>query len=142
MIGGSEVRKKDSTKHKIRGKNFSWKVSQVPVLLCSTGSWCWRLEQIFQCEERMHSAVKWVWCLYGSVTLHRHRTGIGTGTGTKWKVMYAVEMFTLVRDRDRDQNLLFPIVPVSFPALVTGPLQCDHTITRVSHICGISGFRH
>ena len=34
--------------------------------------------------------------------------GNGIGTETKRKVQYAVEMFTLVQDRDTDQNLMLP----------------------------------
>ena len=49
---------------------------------------------------------------YGLVILLGN--GTGTGAGTKWKVQYSVEMFTLVRGRDGDLNLLFPIVPFLF----------------------------
>ena len=57
------------------------------------------------------------WHPNGLVTLH----GNGNGIGTKWEVQYAVEMFTLVEDRDGDQDLLFPIVPVRFPTLAPVP---------------------
>ena len=57
------------------------------------------------------------WHPNGLVTLH----GNGIGTGTKWEVQHAVEMFTLVEDRDGDQDLLFPIVPVPFPTSAPVP---------------------
>ena len=47
-------------------------------------------------------------------TLH----GNGTDTGIKWKVVYHVEMFTLVQDMDRKRDPLFPTVPVSVPVPV------------------------
>ena len=51
--------------------------------------------------------------------------GTGTGAGTKWKVYYHVEMFTLVRNMDRDQGPLFSIVPVPFPEPVMVPFPCS-----------------
>ena len=60
---------------------------------------------------------------YGLVTVHGN--GTGTGTGIKLKVHYAMEMFTLVWNRKRDKNLLFPIVPVLFPVLVPVPFRCS-----------------
>ena len=35
-----------------------------------------------------------------------------------------IEMFTLVRHRDRDQDPLFPTVPVPFPLAVPPPFSC------------------
>ena len=41
--------------------------------------------------------------------------GIGTGNGSETRrFCNDVEMFTLVQDRNRDQDQLFPIVPVPF----------------------------
>ena len=50
--------------------------------------------------------------VFGISTLRGDRTW--TDVETKWKVQYYVEMFTLVWDRDRDQDPLFSIIPVSF----------------------------
>ena len=62
-----------------------------------------------------------------------HTARTGTGTGTKWKVPYAVEMFTLVGDRNRDQDPLFPIVPVPFsvPPTVLFPYNVNKPLGRV-----------
>ena len=51
--------------------------------------------------------------IYGLYTLHGN--GNRTGTKTKRKIYYNVEIFTLVLDRNRNQDPLFPIVPVLFP---------------------------
>ena len=40
-------------------------------------------------------------------------------TQDRWVLIYDAEMFPMVWDRDRDQDLLFPILPVPFPV----PLQ-------------------
>ena len=53
-------------------------------------------------------------------------TGTGPGLVQEPNGKYnTVEMFTVVRDRDRDKNLLFPIAPVSFPVPVLVPFQCS-----------------
>ena len=52
---------------------------------------------------------------------HSALNGTGTSTGTEWKLQYHVEIFTLVLDKDRDQDPLFLIVPVAFPVLVLVP---------------------
>ena len=61
--------------------------------------------------------------------------GAGTGTGAGCKIKYKIEMFTLVGNRDRNQNPLFPIVPVVFPVPVPFPFLCSVTtiIGRRSH---------
>ena len=55
--------------------------------------------------------------------------GNGTRSGTVW---YHVEMFTLARDRDRDQYQLFPIVRVPFhtQVLVQFPYSVNRPICR------------
>ena len=44
--------------------------------------------------------------------------GIRNGKRINFVLVYHEEMFTLVRDRDKDQDWLFPIVLVPFPVLV------------------------
>ena len=56
-------------------------------------------------------------------TLSRNRTE--TDTGTKWKVKYHVKMFTLIQDRNRDQDALCPIVPVLFHVQVPVAFTCS-----------------
>ena len=46
----------------------------------------------------------------------------------QWVLIYCTEMFTLIWDRDRDQDPLLSIVLVYFP--VPGPLQCEYAIKR------------
>ena len=65
----------------------------------------------------------------GSITLHGNGNGTRTGTGTKWKVQYAVEMFTLVQDRDRDQDLLFSYCASLIPCTSPSPMLCDCTLS-------------
>ena len=40
----------------------------------------------------------------------------------KWVLIYHEEMFTLVQDRDKDQDPIFPIVLVPFLVLVPFPV--------------------
>ena len=47
----------------------------------------------------------------GTFTLH----GNGTVNGDQWVLIYYTEMVTLVQDRERDQNPLFPGVLAQFP---------------------------
>ena len=65
-------------------------------------------------------------CIYLHVMAHSDwsRQRPGPVQDTKQPVWYHVEMFTLVRDRDDDQELLFPIVLAQF--LI--PMQCEYTI--------------
>ena len=42
-----------------------------------------------------------------------------------WNAFLYAEMFTLVQDRDRDHEPLFLFVPVRFPPLRPGPVQCE-----------------
>ena len=49
---------------------------------------------------------------------HCTGTGITFVQRPKWKLQYDTEMIALAGDRERDQNLLFPIVSVPFPAPV------------------------
>ena len=66
-------------------------------------------------------------CTNGLVTLNKPRTG----TGIKWKVQYAVEMFTMVWDRDRDKNIVsYCASPIPCTGASPIPVQCDFTIRR------------
>ena len=58
--------------------------------------------------------------VYGIYTLHG--TGTGTGTGIQWVILNYAEVFTLLRDRDRDLKPLCPIVPIPFPVPVPVPI--------------------
>ena len=51
-----------------------------------------------------------------------HGTGTGTGTGIQWVILNYAEVFTLLRDRDRDLKPLCPIVPIPFPVPVPVPV--------------------
>ena len=55
--------------------------------------------------------------------------GTGTGQGERdwdqWVLTYCAEMFTLVRDRERNQDPLFTIVLFQFPVAVPIPLPCS-----------------
>ena len=42
-----------------------------------------------------------------------------------WNAFLYAEMFTLVQERDRDHEPLFLFVPVRFPPLRPGPVQCE-----------------
>ena len=42
----------------------------------------------------------------------------------QWVLMYCTEMFTLVRDREKNQDPLFPTVLVQFPVPDPVPLLC------------------
>ena len=66
------------------------------------------------------------WHPHGLVTLHGN--GNGTGAETKWEVdlQYAVEMFTLVEDRDRDQGLIISYI-ILFPNFMY-PLCQSHSL--------------
>ena len=59
-------------------------------------------------------------------TIHFKITGPGTGQDQErdlWVLINYAEMFTLVKDGDREWNPLFPIVPVPF--LVPVPVPCS-----------------
>ena len=50
----------------------------------------------------------------------------------KIKVQYHVQNFTLVRNGDRDHDLLIPILPVPFPVLVVVPFgNWDYWISEL-----------
>ena len=63
----------------------------------------------------------------GFFTLHGtgNWTGTRDGTGIKFVLIYCTEMFTLVHDRKRNTNPLFPIVPVQFPVPVLVLFPCS-----------------
>ena len=69
----------------------------------------------------------------GLVTLFRN--GTGTGTRTKWKAKNHVEMFTLVRDRVMDQDLLFSYCARPVPCTAPVPVPCSVTIPWAESEC-------
>ena len=74
---------------------------------------------------------------------HYMGTGPGQvqGTGRKVFLIYCAEMFTQVRDREKNQNQLFALelvqfpvpVPVLFPCTVNKPLKLMSTKTEEAH---------
>ena len=79
----------------------------------SSKSKCYHISFLTAWIDLKHSKIPTP-ALKGMFTLH----GNGTDTGIKWKVVYHVEMFTLVQDMDRKRDPLFPIVPVPVPVPV------------------------
>ena len=50
-------------------------------------------------------------------------------------MQYDVEMFTLVRDRDRGLDLMFPIVPVSFPVPENlEEKEAQHLVSKIQQL--------
>ena len=43
----------------------------------------------------------------------------------QWVLINHAEVFTLLWDRNKDLDLLFPIVPLPFPVLVPVPVPCS-----------------
>ena len=67
---------------------------------------------------------------------YSHCTVLGQGQvrGTRpglCALIYCTELFTLVRDRDRNQDQLFSIVPVQFP--VVGPIPFPSSLNVLLH---------
>ena len=64
---------------------------------------------------------------YVDIMAHSHCTGTVPGhvQGQGWMIVDYAEMFALVGDRDRNQDPLSPVAPVSFPVPVPVQAQCS-----------------
>ena len=67
------------------------------------------------------------------VLWHIHTAGKRDGDRDGWAIINYVEMFTLIRDRDRNQEPFSPVVPVELAVLFLctspGPVQCELAIS-------------
>ena len=66
----------------------------------------------------------------GISTLHGTETQTGTEKATRINGFQA-KMFTLVQDKDRDQDPLFPIVPVPFPYPAPVPVSFPRSVNQM-----------
>ena len=76
------------------------------------------------CSMRIESRRPDLWYTF---TLHGTRTGNGTRINRS-NIVYYAEMFTVVRDRDRDQDPLFPFMPAQFPVPVPAKYSVNKSI--------------
>ena len=91
-----------------------------------------------RCPCPVPGSVQCVWALmvHSDFKAPSPGTGLGTGLGkglNQWVLIYYVEMFTPVRDRERGQDPLFPIMPIPFPV----PPSARSRSVWISHNIGI-----
>ena len=88
-----------------------------------------------------HISFSGIWCYFNPDSWYRLATTImlydlwhihtaRDRDQNQWVVIYFSKMFTLVRNNDRNQNPLFPIVPVSFPLPVVVPIAVPVPVPR------------
>ena len=64
-----------------------------------------------------------LWLIYTARERDRYR--VREREQNQWVLIYHEEMFTLIQDRDKDQDPLFPIVLVPFPVPVLLSVPCS-----------------
>ena len=99
---------------------FSWMVCTTYMMIPCDDKLAWYWKCSSTCLEAPISQAET--CRKSLTALFKlHRNGIRTGNREwnwhQWVLVYCTELFTLARDRERDQDPSFPTVLVHFPAL-------------------------